>query len=152
MTTTPDYAAYAAQAAAYEAQQDATLPANKAALFAALAAAGIHTVVVEFDGCGDSGQIEGIGAFNAANEATDLPNASVEMKAARYGEPALSTTTHSVTDAIETIAYDLLARTHNGWENNDGAYGTFTFSVAGHSISLDHHERFTDTTNTSHAF
>jgi hypothetical protein len=34
--------------------------ANKTALFDALAAAGITTVIVNFDGCGDSGQIETI--------------------------------------------------------------------------------------------
>ena len=35
-------------------------PANKAAVFAALAGAGIAAVNVTFDGCGDSGQIESI--------------------------------------------------------------------------------------------
>ena len=34
------------------------LLANKTSLFDALAAAGITTVIVNFDGCGDSGQIE----------------------------------------------------------------------------------------------
>ena len=38
------------------------LLANKTALFDALAAAGITTVIVNFDGCGDSGQIEMIEA------------------------------------------------------------------------------------------
>ena len=48
------------------------LLANKTALFDALAAAGITTVIVNFDGCGDSGQIEMIEA-RASDDASALP-------------------------------------------------------------------------------
>jgi hypothetical protein len=45
---------------------EASRPGNKAALFDALASAGITTVVVQFDGCGDSGQVESIEARTSA--------------------------------------------------------------------------------------
>ncbi len=43
--------------AAQDRLHDALQPGNKAALFDALAAAGVTLVVVTFDGYGDSGQI-----------------------------------------------------------------------------------------------
>jgi hypothetical protein len=45
---------------------------NKAIVFAALAEAGIHKVTVDYDGSGDSGQIESVEAWNAANEKIPL--------------------------------------------------------------------------------
>jgi hypothetical protein len=56
----------------------------------------------------------------------------------------------SLHDAIETLCYDYLSQTHGGWENNDGAYGTFEFDVQQRSIRLDFDERFTDTNHHSH--
>ena len=47
---------------------------NKDLIFAALAEAGIHKVSVEFDGSGDSGQIEDIPAWNAAGDTIPLPS------------------------------------------------------------------------------
>jgi hypothetical protein len=46
---------------------------NKAILFAALCEAGIHRVTVDYDGSGDTGQIENIEAWNAADERIPLP-------------------------------------------------------------------------------
>ena len=38
----------------------------------------------------------------------------------------------------------ILEQTHGGWENNDGAYGEFTFDVAERTIKLDFNERISD--------
>src|SRR3546814_16633839 len=96
MTTTPESGAitpalspeYEACIQAYEARQRRRAelrPANKAALFDVLTAVGITSVVVSFDGYGDSGQIEGIEARNAAGEVA-LPQTAVEIAVARYYE------------------------------------------------------------------
>ena len=45
---------------------------NKAVLFDALAPAGITSIQIEFDGEGDSGQINGVSAF-AGDQPTELP-------------------------------------------------------------------------------
>ncbi|MEQ1518940.1 MAG: DUF6878 family protein, partial [Usitatibacteraceae bacterium] len=37
-----------------------------------------------------------------------------------------------------------------GWENNDGAYGEFTFTVSDQSIALDYNERFTSSEHFAH--
>ena len=54
--------------------------------------------------------------------------------------------------AVECLAYDVLERTHGGWENNDGAYGDITFDVAERTITLDYNERYTASENYTHSF
>ena len=104
-------------------------PQNQAALFDALAAAGVTLIVVTFDGYGDSGQIENIEA-KAGDAAVAMSAGEVEIAEAIWDRPEPSRSTVSIAAAIERLAYDLLERTHCGWENNDGAYGDFTFDVA----------------------
>ena len=67
-TFSPDYAAYLAREAERDRLDAELLPANKATLFDALAAAGIVIVVVVFDGYGDSGQIDAIEARDLQGE------------------------------------------------------------------------------------
>jgi hypothetical protein len=124
---------------------------NKPIVFDALAAAGLTLVEVEFDGEGDNGQIEGIYAY-AGDARVELPESSLTLHEAAQNKGDPRTTTVSLHDAIETLCYDYLSQTHGGWENNDGAHGTFEFNVGERSIHLDFNERFTDTNHTSHDF
>jgi hypothetical protein len=55
-------------------------------------------------------------------------------------------------EAIEQLAYDFLRETHDGWENNAGAYGDFYFDVAERTITLNYNERFEDSEYTQHVF
>jgi hypothetical protein len=50
------------------------------------------------------------------------------------------------------LAYSFLRQTHEGWENNDGAFGDFTFDVAERSITLEYNERYTETNYSEHVF
>jgi hypothetical protein len=152
MITSPDYKAYLARHAAAEALQAEILPANKAAIFDALVSADIQTITVAFDGCGDSGQIENTTAHDAAGVEHELPNATVAFHQVTF--EALATVTQSVglNEAITMLVFRLLEQVHAGWENNDGAYGEFTFDVANRSIALDYNERFTDSTYYYHEF
>jgi len=117
-------------------------PLNKAALFEALATAGVTLIVVTFDGYGDSGQIENI-EVKAGDAVVAMPAGEVEIADAIWDQPEPSRSPISIADAIERLAYDLLERTHCGWENNDGAYGDFTFDVAERTVTLDYNERYT---------
>ena len=134
------WAAIEAQHAARTRLADEVRPANKTAILAALAAAGITSVVVTFDGSGDSGQIEGVDARIGEN-ATDFPATAVEIASPLWDGAGLETRTLPLAEAIEQLAYDLLEDTHNGWENNEGAFGEFSFDVADHAIRLDYYER-----------
>src|SRR3546814_3399402 len=82
-TPSIDWAIVTAQSAAREALATALLPVNKTALFDVLAAAAVTTVVVSFDGYGDSGQIESVEA-RAGDDFVDLPAITVTQGAALW--------------------------------------------------------------------
>ena len=148
----PDFAAYEAKEAAFWVRYLELLPANKAALFDALAAAGVGTVVVTFDGSSDEGQIESVAAFDTENGEVELPAGQVEQHEASFDTLATSTVLRTLHEVIETMGYNLLSQTHDGWENGEGAYGDFTFSLAERSVTLEYNERYTTTTCHQHAF
>jgi hypothetical protein len=138
-------------AASYQNHQKAIAEANvinKGVVFDALGAAEIMTVNVTFDGEGDSGQIENI----TADDAAELPQVPVELQRAAWGSGKLDSIQTTLRDAIETLCYDFLSQEQGGWENNDGAYGEFTFHVAERRVELDFNARFTDTAHSSHSF
>ncbi len=126
-------------------------PANKAAIFDALAAANITDVVLEFDGCGDSGQIERTVAHAGDREA-ELPSLPLAQAEPIPDGGGLHQVECSLYEAIEALAYELLEDSHGGWENNDGAYGEFTFDVAKRTITLAFNQRFTDSEYSEHVF
>ena len=136
---------------AYKALCESTHAANKDALFPILAAAGITSVLVRFDGSGDSGQIEEIDAV-AGDKPVSLPDSKITIQRAHWDASEAEITESSVKDAVETLAYDFLEETHAGWENNEGAYGDFTFNVAARTITLDYNERYEDVHYTQHSF
>jgi hypothetical protein len=130
---------------------EAVRPDNKTALFDALAAAGITLVTVTFDGSGDSGQIEDITA-QSDDRTVDLPQGEITIATVAWGTDKVTAISMGVEAAIEQLAYDFLSETHGGWENNDGAYGEFSFDVAARTITLDYNERYTATEFYSHEF
>jgi hypothetical protein len=102
-----------------------------------LAAVQVALVTSEYDGYGDSGQIESVSYFNAANE--DLTK----------------TIESGLDQQVQDLLYDLLEVRHGGWENNDGGFGTFTWNVAETLatdgwLSHEHNVRFTDYCTTFH--
>ena len=96
----PDYEHYLAQHAARARLESECRPANKAALFDTLAAAGITMVVVTFDGYGDSGQIESIDARTADAEAT-LPDATITLADPLWDGSGVEPVTVSVAEAMQ---------------------------------------------------
>ena len=125
------------------------LPGNKAALFDTLAAAGITSVVVTFDGVGDSGQIESIDAHIGDTVAV-LPICDIEIATPAWDGSELHRRTLPLGEAIEQLAYALLEETHGGWADNEGAFGEFTFDVAERTIRLDYNERIESSDYSGH--
>ncbi len=93
---------------------------------------GAARVVIEYDGCGDSGQIESITVLDTQQREISAPENDKTMQ------------------ALRDFAYDLLEARHPGWENNDGAYGEFIWDVAEDQLSHTHNDRFTDYNTTEH--
>lgn len=125
--------------------------ANKEAIFAALARAGITMVSLRFDGSGDSGQIEEVTVL-ADGLSVTLPSDSIEIARPAGDDSGMEHHPRPLREAIEDLAYEYLDLTHYGWEIGDGGYGEFTFDVAGRLVSLDCDERYAAIENYQHEF
>src|SRR5450755_3771562 len=93
--------------ASYQNHQKALAGANainKSAVFDALAAAGIATVNVTFDGEGDSGQIDNI----TADDSPNIPQVLIELQKTSWGTGKLDSIQSTLRDGIETLCYDFL--------------------------------------------
>lgn len=136
---------------------------NKPILFDALSRLGVATVTVEFDGSGDSGQIEDIKGMNPAGEQVPLPeDHTVTILAPDHPWPTdndwrtrlqeqqqceickqkgLHEPHLPIEKAIETFCEDWLNVAHGGWENNEGGFGEFEFNVPDRTLKLEFNER-----------
>ena len=130
-----DYDAWRAEDAMRRATFTEHLVGLKANLFDLLEEHGIVLVTVDFDGSGDSGQIENIIACDK-HGVVDLPDAGPPNPASDPEPQIGGDKTEPIADVIETLAYDLLESAQGGWEINDGAFGEFRFDVADRTITL----------------
>ena len=124
---------------------------NKTVLFDALQKAGISAVHVEFDGCGDSGQIEGVTAMSGSLT-VELPEHHIEIAQADWGNPEPVRKSFRIREAIEELAYGFLELEHDGWEIDGGASGEFTFDVAARIITLIFNARYVDVHTSEYSF
>lgn len=97
-----------------------------------LKAAGVVCIKVDYDGCGDSGQLEEPQLLDAAD--SPIPLEQVE---ALHRQRLME-------------LYDLLEARHSGWENNDGATGHFSWNLLTGEMQQVHHERYTEYHTTEH--
>jgi hypothetical protein len=139
-----------AQANAYAERKEAIFPTNRAAIFDAMERHGIDTVILAFDGSGDSGQIENVSAIPEA--APKLSLLRVQQKEARWESDVIESREIDLRTALENLAYALLEKSHDGWEINEGAYGEFTLYTKSREITLDYNERFESSVYSRHAF
>jgi hypothetical protein len=116
---------------------------NRATIFARLAEANVSRVYVSFDGEGDSGQVQAVLAYRGETLA-ELPEVEVTLQRLVYGQTHPNESVHPLEEAIEMLCYDALEERHDGWENNDGAFGEFNFDVAARRIDLEFNERLVD--------
>jgi hypothetical protein len=123
---------------------------NRAAIFDALERQGIEAVTMIFDGYGDSSQIDNVEVTSGTPR--DLAAIEIPQKRADWHTDAIETVTVALRTAIEDLGYELLARTHCGWENNEGGFGEFDFDVGARTITLDFTERYVEYASHSHEF
>jgi hypothetical protein len=108
--STVDFGAILAAHAERTARILALRPGNKDRLFDGLLAAGITHVTVTFDGAGDSGQIESIGAWSGET-AVDFPATEIEYAALTWDDPEVEMRQLSLEDVVEQLTYDFLSDT-----------------------------------------
>ena len=121
---------------------------NAKSLFEAFVQTNITSVEVEFDGAGDSGQIEQITPYREA-EICDWPTCEINIQDLDMNGGGVLISL-DMQKAIEALCYDFLEDREGGWENNDGAYGTFSFDVAARTVTLDFNARYTAVENTAY--
>lgn len=127
---------------------------NKAAILAALAAGGYSGAIVRFNGSGDSGAVEEIDLFRDGELATDTPDAtpSIELQHIPQWGMASGSDMHDLKGALEELAYELIAQTHPGWENNDGGQGELEIDVAEARLTLNIGLNYIQTDDNSYDF
>jgi hypothetical protein len=124
-----------------------TITLNKASILEALKLSGISKVLIEFNGSGDDGGIESI----TCDGDTAIPDLSVkEWAFADENAPIDKEVKLGI--AIENFAYELLAHTESGWENNAGAFGEITIDVSTGTAVHTHNSRFEDYSTSSHTY
>jgi hypothetical protein len=116
----------------YSAECRARVATNHAALSALLRERGVAVVRAHYEGSGDSGQFEEFEIVDAGGRAGD-EKLSAEEEARLKGH-----------------FYDLLECRHGGWENNEGGYGDFQWTVTSDELTHDHNDYFQDVENTYH--
>ena len=146
------FAAYDAKWAAFRRLEEEVLQGNKQAIFDALVAAGIQLVTIDFDGYGDEGHLQEPAGFDAANKEISLPSASITVQQVKFESSTIVEASTSVAEFVNNLASDLLQKTHGGWQDGEGAYGTFSFNLEDRTITLRYHERYVETEYHEHAF
>lgn len=115
---------------------------------------GIASFEVEFNGEGDSGQIEGI---SLAEKLLTRKIKGCKVKNGTRWDPTTQTSSpvweNDVTlqSIIESVCYDILEN-FGGWEINEGSYGTFNFDVKERKAGLTMNERVKDVNTSEYKF
>jgi hypothetical protein len=116
----------------------ATMDDYKRYLATVLMGLGATKAHVEYDGSGDSGAIQGIGAVDAMGANINIDGVEVRT----YGGG-----TSPLADALEGLADDCLNSNNIDWYNNDGGFGEYEIdlTVSPFTFTLKHNVRITDT-------
>jgi len=116
----------------------------KQRLLKALRAHGFVKIYIDYDGEGDQGQIESISTEGANRQPVSL-EARTRVVLSTCDAPS---TFRSFAEVLDEFAWMILAHYHDGFENNDGGFGTITIDVRSATITLDHNDRVVDCSNT----
>ena len=134
---------------------------NAKVLFDALHDTRIVSINVDFDGCGDSGQINSIEYFDYDDKVLPEPSGKIKGSKLPAGHVWNNNTNNleelpereaGFNELVEQICYDRLGANHGGWEINEGSYGTFKFDVLNRKIELEFNERVESVRSTSETF
>jgi uncharacterized protein DUF6878 len=130
-------------------------------LFAWMERNSIGEIIAPFDGSDDSGQVEEIACYDPGDrDITDLLDLKGAHLPARHSERRydpdlreevrIESETTTVSSAIEELVYHYLDAEWDGWEINEGSFGTVTFDLGTRQILVDisvrttedHHEEY----------
>lgn len=129
----------------------ASIPMAKVQILGALEAAGVTVLSVNYDGYGDSGQMNDFNATltdGSTVALADLPSSASPIADNTSDNEADEPVT--LADAIERFCCDLVEAHHDDYENNEGGNGEFTFDVAAGTVTLVHNDVIIEHDTTIH--
>ncbi|HEV2559320.1 MAG TPA: hypothetical protein VGU45_11890 [Microvirga sp.] len=125
----------------------------RAAVMAKLVERGVVEVRIEFDGCGDEGQVDEIVAVRT-DGVTDLLDWPCEIPGKMMGVGRVWDPKHrtmvlldaprpmTMYDLLDAWAFDLLEETGVDWVNNEGGFGEIVIDPVEDSISCEMNQRY----------
>ena len=123
---------------------------NKAIVFAALAEAGIHKVTVEYDGGGDSGQIEDVAAWNAGDEKIPFPSdVKIQLVSENPDHPLPE---QSFEAAVEHPLPGIISKSIPAGKTTTAPSAPLSSMSPARTVTLEHNERYTEVNTTNHEF
>jgi hypothetical protein len=99
-------------------------------LFAQLKLLNVNSFEIEFDGSGDSGQIEGVTFYDTSIEVMDIPEDTISWVYTAYGQEPKDTKV-TIHKAVEDLGYQMLEESGHDWYNNEGGYGRISVHMEG---------------------
>ena len=96
---------------------------EKTTLLTQLNLLGAKKVVVEFQGGGDDGQVDGVYLYDQNNIDIDVPNDMIAWTALTYGSQQSEQKQTKLVDALEDLCSRALDNTGLDWYNNEGGQG-----------------------------
>jgi hypothetical protein len=99
-------------------------------LFAQLKLLNVNSFEIEFDGSGDSGQIEGVTFCDSSHEVMDIPEDTISWVYTAYGQEPKDTKV-TIHKAVEDLGYQMLEESGHDWYNNEGGYGRIRVHMEG---------------------
>lgn len=100
---------------------------TRAALLSELRALGVTRIEVQYEGYGDSGNVEDV-----------------------LVSPDTITLTEEMRRRVEDFGWDFAYALSPGFENNEGGYGELTWALATDKIDVSHSNRYIETNTTEH--
>jgi hypothetical protein len=122
----------------------------------------IAEVVIEFDGCGDEGQIDSMhctkvdGTEGSLEFPSNIPGTRVSAGSMIWNHRASKYVNEPVdrpammADILDEWAYELLQQTGVDWINNEGGYGQILIVPSADLIECTMHARFIDSITSHH--
>ncbi len=118
---------FAETMAKWQAERDAANKAARSELLPRLRALGVTEVIAEYEGYGDSGNVEDV-----------------------VVTPDTITLTEELRRRVEDFGWDFAYALSPGFENNEGGYGELIWSLETDKIDVSHSNRYIETNTTEH--
>ena len=109
---------------------------EKTTLLTQLNLLGARKVVVEFQGGGDDGQINGVYLYDQNNIDIDVPNDMIAWTALTYGNQQSEQRQTKLVDALEDVCSRALDNTGLDWYNNEGGQGSLVIDFNNNPPSI----------------